>query len=118
MARQDANKEFAATSFLYGANAPYLEDLHARYQRDPQSLDAEWRAFFEGLKDIPEEQNKPSWQRPGWPPVRSPAHLQGIGPLAPWQHVAPIDRGRSPRTVRHLAAKPINSDGGPQATRA
>ncbi len=67
MARQDANKEFAATSFLYGANAPYLEDLQARYQKDPKSLDAEWRAFFDGLKEAPEA--KPSWQRPGWPPL-------------------------------------------------
>jgi 2-oxoglutarate dehydrogenase E1 component len=67
MARQDANKEFAATSFLYGANAPYLEDLHARYQKDPKSIDAQWRDFFEGLKDAPEA--KPSWQRAGWPPL-------------------------------------------------
>jgi 2-oxoglutarate dehydrogenase E1 component len=67
MARQDANKEFAATSFLYGANAPYLEDLQARYQRDPKSVDAEWQTFFDGLKDTPE--TKPSWQRAGWPPL-------------------------------------------------
>jgi len=69
MARQDANKTFAATSFLYGANAPYLEDLQARFQRDPKSLDAEWRAFFEGLEDIPEQEGKPSWQRSDWPPI-------------------------------------------------
>ncbi len=68
MSRQDANAEFAATSFLYGANAPYLESLQARYQSDPKSVDAEWQAFFEGLKDIPEN-GGPSWQRADWPPV-------------------------------------------------
>ena len=31
MARQDANTTFAATSFLYGSNASYIEDLQARY---------------------------------------------------------------------------------------
>ncbi len=51
MAREDANQEFAQTSFLYAANAPYLEDLQARYARDPASVDAEWRAFFEQMKD-------------------------------------------------------------------
>ena len=45
---------FAATSFLYGANAPYIEELHARYAADPASVDAEWRDFFEGLKDAPD----------------------------------------------------------------
>ena len=55
MARQDANQAFAATSFLYGANAPYLEELHARYSRDPSAVDAEWRQFFEGLQDAPDD---------------------------------------------------------------
>jgi 2-oxoglutarate dehydrogenase E1 component len=71
MARQDANAAFAATSFLYGANAGYLEELHARYQRDPSSVDADWREFFQGLSDDPSqvlaEAEGPAWQRPDWP---------------------------------------------------
>ena len=51
MSRQDANAAFARTSFLYGGNAPYLEDLYARYEADPRSVDAEWQAFFQSLKD-------------------------------------------------------------------
>ena len=35
MSRQDANAQFALTSFLYGGNAAYIEDLHARYDADP-----------------------------------------------------------------------------------
>ena len=44
MARRDANETFLNTAFLYGANAPYIEDLYARFQQDPASVDAEWRA--------------------------------------------------------------------------
>jgi len=73
MARQDANKQFAATSFLYRANAPYLEELHARYSRDPAAVDAEWRQFFEGLKDAPDrviaEERGAPWRRRDWPLV-------------------------------------------------
>ncbi len=73
MARQDANAAFAATSFLYGANAGYIEELHARYQRDPASVEAGWREFFEGLSDDPgqvlAEAEGPAWQRPDWPIV-------------------------------------------------
>ena len=36
MSRQDANAAFALTSFLYGSNAPYIEDLYARYEADPE----------------------------------------------------------------------------------
>jgi len=43
MSRQDANALFARTSFLYGGNAAYIEDLHARYEQNPASVDAEWR---------------------------------------------------------------------------
>ena len=51
MARQEANQAFASTSFLYGANASWIEELYARFKEDPQSVDAEWRGYFEGLKD-------------------------------------------------------------------
>jgi 2-oxoglutarate dehydrogenase E1 component len=72
MSRQDANAAFALTSFLYGANAPYIEDLYARYEADPKSVDAEWHSFFQSLKDDPrdviESADGPSWRRPDWPP--------------------------------------------------
>ena len=35
MSRQDANAAFAVSSFLYGGNASYIEDLYARYEADP-----------------------------------------------------------------------------------
>ena len=44
MSRQDANAAFALSSFLYGGNAAYIEDLYARYEADPESVDAEWQA--------------------------------------------------------------------------
>src|SRR3984893_13232340 len=71
MSRQDANAAFARTSFLYGGNAAYLEDLYDRYEADPTAVDAEWQRFFASLGDGGEARNgghAPSWQRPDWPP--------------------------------------------------
>ena len=69
MSRQDANAAFARTSFLYGGNAAFLEQLQARYQRDPASVDQEWRTFFDSLKDdksaVARNAQGPSWRRPG-----------------------------------------------------
>ncbi|HEY6381272.1 MAG TPA: 2-oxoglutarate dehydrogenase E1 component, partial [Pseudolabrys sp.] len=72
MTRQDTNAIFANTSFLYGGNAAYIEDLHAKYEKDPASVDAEWRAFFQSLKDekpdVLKSAGGPSWKKPDWPP--------------------------------------------------
>src|SRR3954470_2518135 len=71
MSRQDANAVFARTSFLYGGNAAYIEDLYARYEKDPNAVDAEWREFFQALKDTPADVAKSaqgaSWKKPNWP---------------------------------------------------
>jgi 2-oxoglutarate dehydrogenase E1 component len=72
MARQDqANDQFSLTSFLYGGNADYIEQLHAAYQDDPSSVDAQWRDFFGALKDdaidVKKNAKGASWARPSWP---------------------------------------------------
>jgi len=63
------NQVFAETSFLYGGNAAFVEDLHERWAKDPASVSAAWRAFFDSLKDGPAEvteaANAGSWGRPG-----------------------------------------------------
>src|SRR5690242_7556289 len=73
MSRQDANAAFARSSFLYGANAAYIEDLYARYESDPKALDAAWQSFFQSFKDeradVERNAHGPSWQRPDWPPL-------------------------------------------------
>ncbi|MDE2601031.1 MAG: 2-oxoglutarate dehydrogenase E1 component [Bradyrhizobium sp.] len=71
MSRQDANAAFALSSFLQGANAAYIDDLYARYEQDPGSVDAEWQEFFRSLKDAPADVRKnaegASWGRDNWP---------------------------------------------------
>ena len=71
MSRQDANAAFALSSFLQGANATYIDDLYAQFEKDPSSVDAEWQEFFKSLKDAPADvqQNAagPSWEKANWP---------------------------------------------------
>jgi 2-oxoglutarate dehydrogenase E1 component len=71
MSRQDANAAFALSSFLQGTNAPYIDDIYARYEKDPGSVDPEWQEFFKSLKDQPADVRKnaegPTWGRDNWP---------------------------------------------------
>src|SRR4249920_1411104 len=71
MSRQDANAAFALSSFLQGTNATYIDDLYARYEQDPASVDTDWQEFFKSLKDSPADVQKnaegASWGRDNWP---------------------------------------------------
>ncbi len=71
MSRQELNQSLLQTSFLYGGNASYIEDLYGRFQKDPGAVDPEWREFFAALKDDPAaiERNArgASWEKPNWP---------------------------------------------------
>ncbi len=42
---------FEQNSFLTGTNSAFIEDLYGRYLADPDSVNADWRAFFVGLDD-------------------------------------------------------------------
>ena len=43
------NEVLAETSFLYGGNLAFVEDLYARWAENPNSVEASWRAFFASL---------------------------------------------------------------------
>jgi len=67
MARNGQNEAFLRTSFLSAANAPYIEDMQAEYERNPGSVSDEWRHFFESLHEARDKTagdgRGPSWGR-------------------------------------------------------
>ncbi len=67
-ARSLSNTALLETSFLYGANATFVEEMAAKYAEDPNSVDASWRAFFDAVRDDPDAVRAavrgPSWYRP------------------------------------------------------
>ncbi|MDP1731690.1 MAG: 2-oxoglutarate dehydrogenase E1 component, partial [Devosia sp.] len=71
MTRQEKNEQFLLSSFLYGGNASYIEDLYARFKTDPRSIDPTWASYFGKLEDTAADVTKnaegPSWQRSDWP---------------------------------------------------
>src|SRR5258708_5937229 len=119
MSRQDANSAFARTSFLYGGNADYIDKLYARYEADPEAVDAQWQLFFAGLKDsgqdVVQNARGPSWQRPDWPPA---PHGDLISALdADWGE---IEKGLGDKVLATARAKGVEVSAGPvqQAARA
>ena len=65
MARQPLNERFLRTSFLSGANAAYVEEMQAEYQRNPGAVGDEWRHFFESLSEG-REKGRDDGRGPSW----------------------------------------------------
>src|SRR6185436_13309822 len=45
-------KEFLGNSYLFGANAPFIEALYESYLRDPASVEPRWRSYFDELQRL------------------------------------------------------------------
>src|SRR5215470_18711289 len=46
-------KEFLSNSYLFGGNAPFVEDLYESYLNNPQSVPDEWRDYFDKVQVLP-----------------------------------------------------------------
>ncbi len=66
---------FEETSFLFGGNAQFIEDLYNTYLTNPAAVDTHWRSFFDGMANGEGKPNGPahgpSWARADWPPKPS-----------------------------------------------
>ncbi|EFL88073.1 2-oxoglutarate dehydrogenase E1 component [Ahrensia sp. R2A130] len=71
MAREAANEAFANSSFLFGSNAGYIEELYAQWQDDPAGVTGEWQEFFSSLgddaADVLKNAEGASWKKSHWP---------------------------------------------------
>src|SRR5215218_2461778 len=80
------NEVLAETSFLYGGNAAFVEDLYAKWAANPSSVEPSWQAFFASLSDSGADAQRavqlPAWTRPSAPAAR-PDWLSAIDGLWP-----------------------------------
>jgi len=43
-------QEMFGNSYLFGANAPFIEELYDAYLENPESVDGAWRQYFDALQ--------------------------------------------------------------------
>jgi 2-oxoglutarate dehydrogenase E1 component len=46
-------QEYRLNSYLFGGNAPYVEELYEAYLDNPGSVPDNWRAYFDNLQHVP-----------------------------------------------------------------
>src|SRR5690625_7551481 len=62
-------QELQSSSYLYGANAAYVEDLYERYLQDPAQIPEFWRNFFDSFQNLPAVDGKESTRDQAHGPV-------------------------------------------------
>ena len=99
-------RELEQTSFLYGGNGSFIEELYARYLADPAEVDPSWRAYFDEL----EPENRALFERARAALQPQPARLRLVesGPAASPAAAARRDRhqGADPRSSARDHADP------------
>ncbi|MDQ2860259.1 MAG: 2-oxoglutarate dehydrogenase E1 component [Pseudomonadota bacterium] len=98
------NEVLAETSFLYGANAGFVEDLYGRWSADPASVDPSWRAFFTSL---PATAAKSGPAGPSWAPAR--ASMDGLWPAVEAKLTASIASAGPAATKDEVRARTLDS---------
>ncbi|HYL89367.1 MAG TPA: 2-oxoglutarate dehydrogenase E1 component [Burkholderiales bacterium] len=46
-------RQFIDNSYLFGGNAPFIEDLYEKYLANPQSVPEQWREYFDRMQALP-----------------------------------------------------------------
>jgi 2-oxoglutarate dehydrogenase E1 component len=46
-------QQIRANSYLFGGNAPYVEEMYEAYLDNPGSVSENWRAYFDALQNVP-----------------------------------------------------------------
>src|SRR5438552_14049772 len=87
-------KEFLSNSYLFGANASFIEELYEAYLDDPQSVPEQWREYFDRLQRLPAGADAGSGGRDvaHAPIIESFARRARAGAAHPVSAVAGFDR--------------------------
>jgi hypothetical protein len=46
-------QQYRSNSYLFGGNAPYVEELYEAYLDNPGSVPDNWRTYFDNLQHVP-----------------------------------------------------------------
>jgi 2-oxoglutarate dehydrogenase E1 component len=109
------NEILAETSFLYGGNAGFVEDLQARWAADPGAVEPSWAAFFATLSDTPDTVRRsaelPSWTPPRQAPPRPDwlSAIDGLWPAVEAKLGARIAAAQPPAPPDEVRARTLDS---------
>jgi 2-oxoglutarate dehydrogenase E1 component len=95
---------FKANSYLFGGNAPYVEELYENYLNNPGSVSDEWRSYFDALQHVPAIDGTDARDLPHQPVINAFADLAKRGFTKVVHSNPDSDMGRKRVAVQQLIA--------------
>ena len=97
-------QQYQSNSYLFGGNAPYVEELYEAYLQNPTSVPDNWRAYFDAMQNVPAVDGSNSRDVPHAPIVASFAERAKAGPIKTIVASADSDMGRKRVAATQLIA--------------
>jgi 2-oxoglutarate dehydrogenase E1 component len=97
-------QSYQGTSYLFGGNAPYVEELYEAYLNDPGSVPDNWRQYFDGVQNLPAVDGSASKDIAHAPIIASFAQRARVAPIRHIEDSADSDMGRKRVAVQQLIA--------------
>ena len=83
---------YQGNSYLFGGNAPYVEEMYENYLANPGSVPDNWRDYFDALQNVPAVDGSNAKDVPHLPVINAFAERAKQGGTGWWAPAAPIPR--------------------------
>ena len=97
-------QQYQSNSYLFGGNAPYVEELYEAYLQNPSSVPDNWRAYFDAMQNVPAVDGSNARDIAHAPIVASFAERAKQGPIKTIVASADSDMGRKRVAATQLIA--------------
>ena len=97
-------EQYNINSYLFGGNAPYIEELYEAYLNNPGSVPDNWRAYFDAVQHVPATDGSTRPDVAHAPVIASFAERAKQGPIRTVIASADSDMGRKRVAVTQLIA--------------
>ena len=95
---------FNGNSYLFGGNAPYVEEMYENYLNNPTSVPDEWRSYFDALQNVPAVDGSDNRDLPHMPVINAFAEMAKQGTTKVVQSNPDSEMGRKRVAVQQLIA--------------
>ena len=99
-----AYSAYASNTYLFGGNAPYVEELYENYLSNPGSVPDTWRDYFDALQHVPAVDGTNARDVPHLPVVNAFAERAKQGGTKVVVASADVEMGRKRTAVQQLIA--------------
>ena len=95
---------YSGNSYLFGGNAPYVEEMYENYLADPTSVPENWREYFDALQHVPAADGTDSRDVPHLPVINAFAERAKSGVTQTVIASVDAEMGRKRTSVQQLIA--------------